>query len=169
MTADPDRLTRQERRSALMTPLYRILGTPFVALLGLANTAIIVRATGAEVFGLVSLAATVTVLFPFADLGIGATVMTAAAQLNGPSRDERAPDVIRRSYHVLFAVAAGIIATALVVMAVDGWRGLVGFSSGPADRWAITAAACVFALTIPAGLGVRILVGIDREMIGQRG
>jgi O-antigen/teichoic acid export membrane protein len=40
---------------------------------------------------------------------------------------------------------------------------VVGFSSGPDDRWAITVAACVFALTIPAGLGVRILIGIDRN------
>ena len=34
--------------------------------------------------------------------------------------------------------------------------------AGADDRWAITLAACVFALTIPAGLGLRILVGIDR-------
>jgi hypothetical protein len=48
-------------------------------------------------------------------------------------------------------------------MAVDGWAVLVGFSSGPDDRWAITVAACIFALTIPGGLGLRVLVGIDRN------
>ena len=76
-----------------------------VALLGLANTAIIVRETGAAVFGLVALVATITLLFPFADLGIGATAMTAGAQLSGPLQDPHAADVIRRSYHVLFGVA----------------------------------------------------------------
>lgn len=162
MSEDPDQLTRQERRSALLTPVYRILGTPIVAALSLANTAIIVRQTGAEVFGLVSLVATITLLFPFADLGIGSTVITASAQLSGPDRDVRAADIIRRSYHVLFAVAAAVMALAVAIMTRDGWRPLIGFSSGPADRLAVTVAACVFALTIPAGLGVRILVGINR-------
>lgn len=162
MTTAESRLTAAEKRSAIRGPLYRILGTPVVALLGLANTAIIVRETGAAVFGLVALIATITLLFPFADLGIGATAMTAGAQLAGPNADPRAADVIRRSYHVLFGVAAALTVVALVVMASDKWTLLTGFSSGPHDRWAITAAACVFALTIPAGLGVRILGGLDR-------
>ena len=161
-TAEPDRLTRTERRSAIRGPLYRVLGTPVVAVLGLANTAIIVRETGAAVFGLVALVATITLLFPFADLGIGATAMTAGAQLSGPKADPRAADVIRRSYHVLFGVAGALMLVALGIMAADKWTVLTGFSSGPQDRWAITAAACLFALTIPAGLGVRILGGLDR-------
>ena len=163
MTVDQGRLAPEERRALLYGPLYRILGTPAVAALGLANTAIIVRETGAAVFGLVSLVATITLLFPFADLGIGATVLSASAQLTGPSRDPNAANVVRRAYHVLSAVAGVLVLVALSVMALDGWATLVGFSSGPDDRWAITVAACVFALTIPAGLGVRILIGIDRN------
>lgn len=163
MTVDHGRLAPRERRALFYGPLYRILGTPAVAALGLANTAIIVRETGEAVFGLVSLVATITLLFPFADLGIGATVLSASAMLSGPSRDPKAADVIRRAYHVLFAVAGLVIALAVCIMALDGWTALVGFSSGPDDRWAITVAACIFALTIPAGLGVRILIGIDRN------
>jgi O-antigen/teichoic acid export membrane protein len=163
MTMKQGRLAPEERRALLYGPVYRIVGTPFVALLGLANTAIIVRETGEAVFGLVSLVATITLLFPFADLGIGATVLSASAQLNGPGHDPDAPDVIRRAYRVLFAVAGVLVLVALCVMALDGWGSIVGFSSGPDDRWAITVAACIFALTIPAGLGPRILVGIDRN------
>jgi O-antigen/teichoic acid export membrane protein len=163
MTVDQGRLAPEERRALLYGPIYRVLGTPVVAALGLANTAIVVRETGEAVFGLVSLVATIALLFPFADLGIGATVLSASAQLSGPSRDPTAADVIRRAYRVLFAVAGLLIVPALCVMALDGWAVVVGFSSGPDDRWAITVAACVFALTIPAGLGVRILIGIDRN------
>ena len=162
MTVEQGRLTPQERRALVLAPVYRILGTPVVAVLGLANTAIIVRETGAAVFGLVSLVATITLLFPFADLGIGATVLNASSQLLGEGRDPNAANVIRRAYHVLFGVAAVVAAAALAVMAFDGWAALIGFSSGPDDRWAITVAACVFAATIPAALGLRILVGIDR-------
>ena len=163
MTAEQGRLAPEERRALFYGPVYRILGTPVVAVLGLANTAIIVRQTGEAVFGLVSLVATITLLFPFADLGIGATVLNASSVLRGPSRDPKAVDVVRRAYRVLFAVAGLIIVVALCIMALDGWTTLVGFSSGPDDRWAITVAACIFALTIPAGLGVRILIGIDRN------
>jgi O-antigen/teichoic acid export membrane protein len=163
MTTDQGRLAPAERRALLYGPVYRILGTPVVALLGLANTAIIARETGEAVFGLVALIATITLLFPFADLGIGATVLSASARLSGPSRDPNAADVIRRAYRVLCGVAGVLVLVALCVMALDGWVGLIGFSSGPDDRWAITVAACVFAFTIPAGLGVRILIGIDRN------
>jgi O-antigen/teichoic acid export membrane protein len=163
MTTNQGRLAPEERRALLYGPLYRILGTPVVALLGLVNTAFIVRETGEAVFGLVSLVATITLLFPFADLGIGATVLSASAMLVGGSRDPHAVDVIRRAYRVLFGVAGALIVVAVCVMALNGWSAVVGFSSGPEDRWAITVAACVFALTIPAGLGARILVGIDRN------
>jgi hypothetical protein len=155
-------LTSQERRALFYGPAYRLAGTPVVAALGLANTAIIVRETGAAVFGLVSLIATIGLLFPFADLGIGATVLSASAQLSGPSRDPDPANIVRRAYHVLFAVAGVLVLLALCVMALDGWATLVGFSSGPDDRWAITVAASIFALTIPAAVGLRILVGIDR-------
>jgi O-antigen/teichoic acid export membrane protein len=163
MTTNQSRLAPEERRALLYGPLYRILGTPVVALLGLANTAIVVRETGEAVYGLVSLVATITLLFPFADLGIGATVINASAMLVGGSRDQNAVDVIRRAYRVLVGVAGVLIAVAVCVMALDGWSAVVGIASGPEDRWAITVAACVFALTIPAGLGPRILVGIDRN------
>jgi O-antigen/teichoic acid export membrane protein len=162
MTNDQDRLNSQERRSVTWGPIIRIVGTPIVAALGLANTAIIVRETGAEVFGLVALIATLTLLFPFADLGINATVMNASSQLQGPDGDPHAADVIRRGYHVLFGVAGALIVLALCVMAFDGWAIFTGFSSGPADRWAITVAACLFGLTIPAGVGLWILGGLNQ-------
>jgi O-antigen/teichoic acid export membrane protein len=162
MTTNGGRLAPEERRALFYGPIYRILGTPIIALLGLVTTAIIVRETGEAVFGLVSLVATITLVFPFADLGIGATVINASAMLGTANRDE-AVDVIRRAYRVLFGVAGVLIAVALCVMGLDGWTVLVGFASGPQDRWAITVAACLFALTVPAGLGPRILVGIDRN------
>lgn len=158
---DSQRLSPKERRAVVYGPIYRIVGTPIVAALGLANTAIIIRETGAAVFGLVSLIATLTLLFPFSDLGISSTVMSASSQLQDPLMRPRAIDTIRRGYHVLFGVAGGIMVVALVIMALDGWTPVVGFSTGRDDRWAITVAACLFALSIPAGVGLRILGGLN--------
>lgn len=162
MARGDDRLTPDERRVLIRGTLYRIVGTPVVAILGLANTALIAHETGSAVFGLVSLVATITLLVPFADLGIGATVLSAGSRLQDNRDDPGTADVVRRAYRVLFAVAAVMVAVALTVMALDGWTVLVGISSGPSDRWAITVAACLFAFTIPAGLGLRILIGIGR-------
>lgn len=153
MTVDQGRLTPEERRALLYGPVYRILGTPVVAAVGLITTAIIVRETGAAVFGLVSLIATMALFYPFADLGIGATVLNASAELSGPNRNPDAANVVRRAYHALVALAGALVFVALCVMALDGWAVLIGFSSGPNDRWAITVAACIFALTIPEGSG----------------
>jgi O-antigen/teichoic acid export membrane protein len=58
-------------------------------------------------------------------------------------------------------VAGALIVVALCVMTFNGWRAFTGFSSGPADQWAITVAACLFALTIPAGVGLWILGGLN--------
>ena len=163
MTMAQDRLTPRERRALWAAPVYRIVGTPVTVVVSLVNTAVIVRETGSAVFGLVSLVATVSLLLPFADLGVGASVMSASSRLLGEDADVDAADVIRRAYRVLFVVAAGLVAIALGIMGLDAWGTIVGFSSGPQDRWAITLAACLFALTVPAGLGVRILIGIDRN------
>jgi O-antigen/teichoic acid export membrane protein len=143
--------------------MYRLVGTPITVALGLLNTAIVVRETGAAVFGLVALVATVTLLFPFADLGIGASVISASARLCGPNADPAAADVVRRGFRVLLAVAGAVAVVAVVIMSLDGWATVIGFSSGPQDRWAVTVAVCLFGLTLPAGLGVRILIGIDRN------
>ena len=51
-----------------------------IALVGLLNTAVIVRQTGEAVFGLVSLVTTLSLLLPFADLGIGAVVISACSR-----------------------------------------------------------------------------------------
>lgn len=161
-TGDP-RLDVNERRALVRGTVYRILGMPALAAIGLVNTAIVVRETGAELFGLVTLISTITLMLPFVDLGIGSTVMSASATISGPQRDPNAIDAIRKAYRVLGLVCALVIGVALAVMASDSWALLLGLSSGAVDRWAITVAAVVFALTIPARLGTRILVGIDRN------
>ena len=164
MTVDQGRLAPEERRALLYGPIYRILGTPVVAALGLANTAIIVRETGEAVFGLVSLVATIALLFPFADLGIGATVLSASAlaERTEPGSERRG----RHSSRLPRAVRAWPGCSSWSRCA--SWRSTAGplwsaSPAGPTTGGRSRVAACVFALTIPAGLGVRILIGIDRN------
>jgi O-antigen/teichoic acid export membrane protein len=157
------RLNATERRSLVLSSLYRVIGTPVVALSGVISAGLIIRATGESAYGLVSMVATVGLLIPFVDLGIGAVVTNAVSQAPDPARDRHALDVVRRAYRVLTLISLGVALSALVVMTVDAWEPLLGLRTGGQDRWAITAAVIIFGFTIPAGLGLRMLIGADRN------
>jgi O-antigen/teichoic acid export membrane protein len=150
-----------ERRAVVLGTIFRVVGTPLIALVGLLNTAVIVRQTGEAVFGLVSLVTTLSLLLPFADLGIGAVVISACSQRGRTTDDEVAVATVQSGLRRLNLVAVVLIAISLVIMATNSWGFLLGSTAGPADRIAITIAACLIALGIPAGIGVRILIGLD--------
>lgn len=156
-------LSSIERRSLVLSSLYRVIGTPVVALSGVVSAGLIIRATGESAYGLVSLVATVGLLIPFVDLGIGAVVTNAVSEAPDPATDRHALDVVRRAYRVLSLISVALAAIALAVMTADAWEAILGLRTGSEDRWAITAAIIIFGLTIPAGLGLRMLIGADRN------
>jgi len=150
-----------ERRAIVLGTVLRAVGTPLIALIGLLNTAVIVRQTGEAAFGLVSLVTTLTLLLPFADLGIGAVITSACSRPGQVVDDPVAMATVQRGLRTLSVVAAVLILASLAIMATNSWGWLLGSSTGPADRIAITGAVCLIALGVPAGIGVRILIGID--------
>jgi hypothetical protein len=150
-----------ERRAIVLGTTFRVVGTPLVALVGLMNTAIIVRHTGEAVFGVVSLITTLSLLIPFADLGIGAVVTSACSRPGRLTEDRAAVATVQRGLRTLTVVGAVLILASLVVMATDSWRLIIGTTTGPTDRIAITVAACLIALGIPAGIGIRIIIGLN--------
>ncbi|SNT40717.1 lipopolysaccharide biosynthesis protein [Rhodococcoides kyotonense] len=159
---DQPGLDATERRAVVLSTVFRIAGTPIVAVAGLISAGLVIRATGPSTYGVVALVATVGLLLPFADLGIGAVVTSAASRSRDPATDPYALAVIRRSYRVLSAVAGVVAVVAISIMMFDGWGTLIGSRTGPDDRVVITLAVILFGLTIPAGLGLRILIGVDR-------
>lgn len=163
--ADHVGLDATERKAVLLSTVFRIAGTPIVAVAGLISAGLVIRATGPTTYGVVALVATVGLLLPFADLGIGAVVTSAASRSRNPAKDPYALAVIKRAYRVLAMVSGGVAALAVIVMIFDGWGTLLGITTGPEDRLAVTLAVIVFAVTIPAGLGLRILIGVDRAQL----
>ena len=158
-------LSSQEQKAVLWGTVFRVLGTPIMALLGLLNTAIIVRETGESIFGVVSLIATMSLLFPFADLGIGAVVTNASSRAGKLSEDPVVIGTIQRAYRVLAAISCGLILIFVLVMVTDKWGAAIGVTTGPNDRYVVTIAASLFALSLPLGLGVRILIGINKSQL----
>lgn len=156
-----DTLHPVERRAILLGTVFRVAGTPVVALIGLVNTALIVRATGEAVFGVVSLITTLTLLIPFADLGIGAVITSACSRPGRLAADREAVATIQRGLRTMIMVAAALIMLSAVFMLTDTWHVLIGTRTGPGDRWAITVATCLIAAGIPAGIGIRIMIGLN--------
>ncbi len=154
-----------ERMAIVLGTAFRIVGTPLVALIGLVNTAMIVRQTGEAVFGVVSLITTLSLLIPFADLGIGAVVTSACSRPGRLTDDGVALATVQRGVRMLSAVAAGLILVSVAVMATDSWHLLIGTDTGSADRIAITVAVCLIALGIPAGIGIRIIIGLNMNPV----
>jgi O-antigen/teichoic acid export membrane protein len=154
-------LHARERRSIVLGTILRIAGTPLIAVVGLLNTAIIVHETGDAVFGLVSLITNLSLLLPFADLGIGAVITTACSKSRDLTGDRVATETIRRGLRTLCLVALGLSVIAVTLAAMDLWGWLLGSSSGGPDRIAVTLAVCLIAFGIPAGIGIRILIGLD--------
>ncbi|WP_237668897.1 hypothetical protein [Rhodococcus sp. BS-15] len=110
-----------ERRAVILSTLFRIVGTPIVAVAGLVSAGLVIRATGPSAYGVVALVATVGLLLPFADLGIGAVVTSATARSRDPINDAYALAVIRRAYRILARVTVVVAGVAVVVMMFDGW------------------------------------------------
>jgi len=152
-----------ERRAIVLATVFRVAGTPVIALAGLVNTAIIVHQTGEAAFGFVSLVTTLGVLMQFADQGIGAAVITACSGTRRLRDDAMAVATVQRGMHALSVVAVGAIVISVIIMATDSWGSLLGGTTGPADRVAITVAVCLIALSVPAAIGIRILIGLDRN------
>ncbi|CAN5602635.1 oligosaccharide flippase family protein [soil metagenome] len=145
----------------MLGTVFRVVGTPLIAVIGLLNTALIVRQTGEAVFGVVSLITTLTLLIPFADLGIGGVVTSACSRRGRLIEDREAVATVQRGLRMMILVAAVAILASTAIMATDTWHVLIGTTTGHDDRVAITVATCLIAVGIPAGIGIRILIGLN--------
>ncbi len=133
---------------------------PITSVATLISAHIELRALGASRFGILTLLLTITLLLPFADLGIGAAVTTAMATHARREREE----LLAASLRVLFAVAVAAIFVAAVLSLFDVWRRLLGLEAGevPALNRDMLVVVTLFSVGLPLGVGARVLLGLDR-------
>ncbi|WP_191564284.1 oligosaccharide flippase family protein [Janibacter melonis] len=118
-----------------------------------------VDATGYATYMLV--AGLVTVL-PFADLGMGASVMDAFARRGEPN----APDPVRvfAKTWKLLCFSALVIAVVGVAMGVAGfWTTLLGLPASRSLNSTISICTVLLAIGVPLGLGQRVLTGLGKN------
>ncbi|MGG7508907.1 lipopolysaccharide biosynthesis protein [Plantibacter sp. YIM 135249] len=159
------RLWRQAQEIDLgSTAFFRTLGLVAGLLANLSAIAALTRGFGAHEYAAYALIASLVNLLPFADLGLGASVVNSTSDARAKTiTEEQYRRHLSRVRDLLVLVAAFIIVVDVVLVATGGLRTILGVIAdvpGAVEASAFTL-ACI-ALSLPLGLGNRILQGRGR-------
>lgn len=146
----------------------RIITLPVTAAATVVTTYLLVKDLGVESYAYVVLVGALFQLIPFADLGMGAAVVSASAK-RLESRELSATALVTASiaFRTLAISATAIVVLAVTVGIIGAWPSLLGLPPGLAESssWAIAVVLLPFALSIPFGIGQRILLGEGRNHV----
>lgn len=120
---------------------------------------IIVHDVGASGFAAIALVTTLILLIPFADLGISAPVVNAIA--TGSADRAR---TIRLAWSWLWLIAIVWSLVAIGLGRFVGWDRILG---ADVNDGMVTTSLVVFAMSIPFGIGFRMLVGLGRVALAS--
>jgi O-antigen/teichoic acid export membrane protein len=141
--------------------LTRAVLLPVTGIAALLVGHIEIAAVGPDRFGVLTLLIAITLLFPFADFGIGAAVTNAVARRDTSRRHER---LIGSSTQLLCLAAVAVVAIGGIASAARAWARITGVKTAelPALDRDMFIVIALFAIGLPLGLGGRILLGLDR-------
>ena len=163
---DLDRdLLRVRRDNALFRALIsgaalRLMGP----LLGALTIAVATRGLGDVRFGVVATLVTVTSLLGFADLGVGQGLLTRLAAADGRDDPEEMRSLVSSAWVTMLGAGAVVTAGGLVAELVLPWQDMLGAGGLPVDEVnkAVTAAVVITGVAVPAMMGQRVLLGLQR-------
>lgn len=132
-------------------------------LIGLVTSRLILQHYGVEAYAQYGLLASLPALLPFADLGIAAVVINAAAESSDPRRDERLRRTLTSAIRVLVASGSVIALVALVLSLLDLWPAILGAGLLAGGGWVAGICMMLFGLVLPLTIGARLLIGLGRN------
>jgi len=141
----------------------KVVTLPISALATFGATSLTITSIGAERYGVLSIVTGLYLMVPFADLGLGAGVINAVAS----GQQEYARAVARRTFRILWVPALIVAIVGMAGASMFSWSSVLGVSGAP-DRCLdlVTGVSLtLFALSIPLGIGPRILVGLKRNAV----
>lgn len=160
-------LPRSHLRSSLAgagrSVTVRIVTLPATAFFALLTTRLVVHYYSAGAYATFALVISLPALIPIADLGLGTAVTDAIARRDILG-DEPVAHVLRKTALILasFGLVFAILAT--LCGALNLWPSVVGSRVGDVDL-AVTVAMVVFGISLPATLGYRVLLGLEKQHI----
>ena len=134
------------------------------ALLGILTTRLIIENFGLDTYAQYGLLVGIGALIPFADLGISAAVMNAIAASQSPANESRTRLVLLTALRVLIGSAVVILLISGILYLTGLWPVILGEALSPSTGpLAASAVLGVVAITLPLGIGQRILSGLGKH------
>lgn len=155
-------LIPREFHQVLASGGLRLISLPVSAVFTLGTIRLLIDRVGASAFGVVSLITALSALLPFADLGVGAAVVNAVARSSSPHEDPHLASVLLTSLRILCWSALAVIAIGIGGASLRVWTPLLGISANGFE-WAVGGAIALFGLSLPLGIGQRVLIGARRS------
>lgn len=155
-------------RQAGMAAVARGLGLPVTAGATLVTTSLAIGYAGATVYGYISLISMLFQLIPFADLGLGAAIISAVARRHSSPADDVAAQVVSRAaFRILCLSGIAVLAMAAVLGSLGLWTSILRLPPGLSSyaAMAVVAAIAPFAASLPLGIGQRILLGEGKNHV----
>jgi O-antigen/teichoic acid export membrane protein len=153
---------RALRASMVSAVLMKLLATSF----GVASVAISVRVLGDTQFGVLATLSTLSGLMAFADFGIGSGLMTQLAIADGHGDVQRARAIVSAAFSSMLTLGLLVALLGVLAAVILPWNGILGAPAIDAGdlRNTVVAFFVVAGLAIPAGIGQRMLMGLQRGL-----
>ena len=165
VTAEADQRTTRGSvlRSVGGSALARMIALPITAVLGIVVTRLLIDNYGAVSYAQYALVVGIGALLPFADLGLGAAVMNAAAGAKDPRGNDHLRAVLISCVRLLLGSAVVVVLLAVVVQAAGGWEEILGKALAPGSGpTAATLCVAILGVNLPVAIGQRLLAGLDK-------
>lgn len=139
-----------------------LLGMGYIATVGFGW--LVVADFGEATFGKVALIAAIPLLIPFADFGLGVSVVSAASDARVSADPGTLVGTVRQVVRILSATAFCVAVAAWILVALDWWPAIVGVDSSPSFDVSVAVATVVtvFAASLIVSQGTRVLQGLGR-------
>lgn len=152
-------------RSVTSAAGTRIVVMGMTGILGIISSRLILSNYGVDAYAQYGLLNGLRMLLPFADLGMGAVVLNAISESKNPRDDERVLNSLATAFRLLIVTGILIGLGSIVLMVLGWWPALLGEGLMDGGEWIATLCLVVFALSLPLGLGSRILIGSGKNTL----
>jgi O-antigen/teichoic acid export membrane protein len=156
------------------TSAWRVVGTNAVAkvlvmaasgVLAFITTRLIIQHFGIAAYAQYGLLASLTSLVPFADLGMSAVIINTIAGSTAPQTDPLIQRTMISAFRTLLGSALALIFIGLLTTLLGWWPAVLGHGLEPGASTSVLVCVMVFALTLPLGVGQRILTGLGKNHV----
>lgn len=150
-------------RSIGSAAIAKVLVMGVTGVVALFTSRLILQHYGVEAYAQYGLLASLPALVPFADLGIAAVIINAAAEAADPRSDRMLRRTITSALRVLLVAGAVIASLGLLLSALDLWPVILGPGLLEGGSWVAGVCVLLLGITLPITIGARLLVGLGRN------